>query len=555
MWWFKKIFFAFTKRERITFILAGTAAVISFVAVLGILFVQFTKAVPTAGGEYTEGAVGQPERVNPVTASSATDAALVRMVYSNLYDIADAVTASPDMRVWTVRLKEGLLWQDGEKLTSDDVIFTVRDGIENPDTNSPLFQSWQGVAVSRVSELELQFNLVNPYAFFADNLRGLYILPKHLFAGTPGGNWKLSDYNLKPVGSGPYRFVSYEKDRNGFVTSYHLEAWSGYKGTKPLIQSFIFRFFNDEGTLVDNFNAGQVDGFGNVSPQNLAAVKRPHDLFAWRTSAYYAVFFNQSKNLALQDPAVRKALGLAIDRKALIADALAGNGTPENGPIPDGMPYFSETSATSTPNATSSDSSPEAILDAAGWKVGTDGLRAKKIQQSSIPLSITITVPQVDFLEKSAQFVQNAWQAIGAHVDITTEPSGDIVSNAITTRDYEALIFGNVLGPSSDLYSFWHSSERFYPGLNLSIYNNPKLDSLIQSARQNTNDASRAKQFADAQALIVQDHPAAFLYSTDYVYVANKNVQGISTDKLLVDPADRFRDLANWYLNTARVLK
>jgi peptide/nickel transport system substrate-binding protein len=205
---FKKIFAALTKKERTTFVLALAAALISFSIVAGFAIAQATKAVPAAGGEYTEGMLGQPEYINPVIASSQTDLDLVKMVYSNLSDISDSITPSADLKTWDVRLKQGLTWQDGEQLTSDDVVFTV-NSIQNPDANSPLYQSWQGVTVSRVSELEVQFTLANPYAFFGDTLNNLYILPKHLFAETPPGNWHLSDYNLKPVGSGPYQFVSY----------------------------------------------------------------------------------------------------------------------------------------------------------------------------------------------------------------------------------------------------------------------------------------------------------------------------------------------------------
>ena len=125
-----------------------------------------------------------------------------------------------------MRLKEGLTWQDGQQLTSDDVVFTVQS-IQDPDAHSPLYQSWQGVTATRVSELEVQFTLTNPYAFFGDNLKNLYIVPKHLYADTPPGNWHLSDYNLKPVGSGPYQFLSYNKNSDGFISSYSLQAWNG----------------------------------------------------------------------------------------------------------------------------------------------------------------------------------------------------------------------------------------------------------------------------------------------------------------------------------------
>jgi len=552
MGWFKKIFFALTRQERIAFIFGAVAVVVSFVVVITMVFSRITMAVPAAGGEYTEGIVGQPEYVNPVIASSQTDNDLVKMVYASLADLAQSASSSPDKRTWNVRLKENLSWQDGQKLTSDDVIFTVQK-IQDEDANSPLAQSWQGVAVSRVSELEVQFNLANSYAFFGDNIKNLYILPKHLFVDAPVGNWRLSDYNLKPIGSGPYKFSSYQKNASGFITSYNLEAWNGYSGTKPLIQNFDLHFFSDENTLVQSFNNGQIDGFGDVSPEDISAINRPYDLFAWRTSGYYAAFFNQSKNIALQDASVRKALSAAVDRDALINAALGGKGVPEFGPIPEGAASFSASSTAAT--ATTSADYASSLLDNAGWtKDPTTGFRSKTIQKSVIPLVINITVPQIDFLAKTADFLRDAWAAIGVQTNVILDSPENIIANQIKTRGYEVLLFGNVLGPSSDLYSFWDSSERFAPGLNLAIYNNNKADSLIQTARQNVDDASRESQFSAVQGIIAADYPAVFLYSSDYVYITNKNVQGITPD-FLTDSSDRFREIPQWYLNTARVLK
>jgi peptide/nickel transport system substrate-binding protein len=545
----KKIFSALTKKERVLFLLAAVGAVISFVVVMGIVIAQSTRAIPAAGGQYTEGVLGQPEYINPVIASSETDLNIVKMVYSNLADLSDSVTASPDLKTWDVRLKDGLTWQDGQQLTSDDVVFTVQS-IQDQDANSPLFQSWQGVTVSRVSELEVQFTLANPYAFFGDNLKDLYILPKHIFGDTPPGNWHLSDYNLKPVGSGPYKFVSYNKDINGFISSYDLQAWNGTSGPDPLIQNFDFNFFTDENTLVQSFNSGQIDGFGNVSPEDISSIDRPHNTFLWPTSSYYAVFFNQSNNLALQDPIVREALSAAIDRNGLITAALGGNGMPDYGPIPPGAPYYS-----AVPTVTSSADFAASLLDADGWTVASGTtFRSKTINKAQIPLVINLTVPQIDFLAETADYLRTAWQAIGIQTNVIMDPPDDVMNNAIVNRNYEALLFGNVLGPSSDLYSFWDSSQAFAPGLNLAIYQSPAADSLIEAARQNPNNASTTQELATAQAKIAGDYPALFLYSPDYVYVANNNVQGVPTSSLLVDPSDRFRDIESWYLNTARVL-
>jgi peptide/nickel transport system substrate-binding protein len=118
------------------------------------------------------------------------------------------------------------------------------------------------------------------------------------------------------------------------------------------------------------------------------------------------------------------------------------------------------------------------------------------------------------------------------------------------------LLFGNVLAPSGDLFSFWHSSERFYPGLNLALYNNKTADKLIENIRQNFDDESRDEEFLEAQELIASEYPAIFLYSPDYLYVvgAGKNLQGI-TPGFIAEPADRFDQVEEWHLKTRRVLR
>lgn len=548
MSFFKKIFFAFTKQERGTFLAASAIAVISSLALVGIFIARATTAVPASGGAYTAGVTGQPEYVNPVTASSQTDLDLVKMLYSNVPDIAQDITASADGKTWTVRLKENLHWQDGEQLTSDDVVFTV-ESIQDPDAQSPLATVWNGVSVNRMSELEVQFSLPAPYAFFGDDLDNLYIIPKHIFVDVPPGNWRLSDYNLKPVGSGPYEFVSYDQGSDGFITSYQLAAWNNTFETKPLIPSFTFDFFRNDTDLIKSFNNGQIDGFALASPADAQAIDRPYNLFASRTTDYYAVFLNQSANTALQDPAVRSALSLAIDRGNLVDNALGGNGVPDTGPIPPDAEYFSPAET-----ITSSQDLASTTLDAAGWKLDANGNRSKTIQETTVPLQVTLTVPDIDFLVSTAQAIQSDWQDIGVVTTIATDSPTTIIGDAVDNRAYEALLFGNVLGPSSDLYSFWDSSERFSPGLNLAIYSNPNVDGLIEAARTSMDDATGAKDLATAQSDIIADMPAIFLYSTDDLYATSKNIQGIATGTLS-DPSDLFRNVPNWYLETARVLK
>jgi peptide/nickel transport system substrate-binding protein len=355
---------------------------------------------------------------------------------------------------------------------------------------------------------------------------------------------------LKPVGSGPYQFASYDRSSDGFISSYRLVAWGNSFSKKPLIPNITFAFFHNENDLIKSFNDGPIDGFALASPADIAAIERPYDLFNWRTTDYYAIFLNQSVNEALQDPVVRNALSLAIDRNILVTDALATNGVPDGGPIPPDALYFSPAIGITT----SSLDLASTTLDAAGWKLGADGDRARVMKTATIPLRITLAVPDIDFLVKTAEIIQGDWQSIGIPTTIATGSPETIMDDTVNNRGYEALLFGNILGPSSDLYSFWDSSERFSPGLNLATYDNPTVDGLIQAARTTMNDASRTVELAKAQSDIAYDAPAIFLYSTDNLYAAGKNVQGIATGTQ-DDPSDLFREIPNWYLQTTRTLK
>jgi len=299
---------------------------------------------------------------------------------------------------------------------------------------------------------------------------------------------------------------------------------------------------------LDAFNTGQVDGVALTSPDELAGISRPYTLFSWRTPAYYAVFFNQSQNLALQDPAVREALSSAIDRSSLVHTVLGDRGVPDNGPVPPDAAYYVPVNTTSSLELASE------TLTNAGWIPGDNGFRSKIIQKSTVPLVINLTVPNIDFLVATADALQSAWQSIGIATTIATDTPDNVSANAVANRSYESLLYGNILGSSSDLYAFWDSSQRFPPGLNLAIYSDPAVDKLIENARGNMSDASRTVELATAQSDIVADAPAIFLYSPDDLYVANKNVQDITTG-LLADPSDRFLEVPDWYIETARVLK
>src|SRR3990167_6563126 len=240
---FLKVLYSLTKRERLVLYSAIAIFSISAVTYGGLIYKTRTYTVLAQGGTYREGIVGQPSFVNPIIPITETDRAISRLLFASLEEMAESIKSSTDGKTWNVRLYDNILWHDGTKLTADDIVFTV-DVIHNPDSRSPLRGSFDGVDVSRVSELEVQFSLQNPYAFFKeDHLRSLRPIPKHLFVDLPVTNYQLTPYGLSPIGSGPYKVVSYDKDAGGFIKSFRLVANESYFAHPPYITDFVFKFF------------------------------------------------------------------------------------------------------------------------------------------------------------------------------------------------------------------------------------------------------------------------------------------------------------------------
>jgi len=540
----KKIWSALGKKEQRALVAAVVLGVISLGTLTATKISDSTVVVPARGGTYVEGVVGQPVGINPVTAATETDKTLVRLIFSSLSDVAEKIESLPERegRIWRIRLKEGVLWHNGEKLTSDDVIFTVRRIQESAEL-SPLFSNFQGVAAERLSELELQFITSRPYAFFESTLKNLFIAPKYIFGNIPLANWRLSEFNLEPIGSGPFVFASMEKDKNGFIRSYRLKANERHVKSPPLISNFIVRFFTKTEEAVESFNDGEADGVAGVGAEDIAKTKRPHELISLPFLNYYAIFLNQSKNTVLKDASVREALSLAIDKKHLVEVVLGDYGHPVDGPL-----FITREKAGGTESASE-------LLDRAGWTVREDGVREKTENKKTTELVISLTVPQVPFLVKTAGILESSWKAAGIKVETSIQSPKEVTETIIKNRDYEMLLFGNVLNQSKDLFSFWHSSERFHPGLNLAIYSSKKADAEIEGSRQNFSAEERERLLEEAQKTILADSPAIFLYRPDYLYLTGKNLKGLSAKEEISSPGDRFRNVEKWYLETTRVWK
>lgn len=518
---FVRIFRSFSKKERILFAGALLICVLAGAAKGALFIYERTELVPSSGGSFREGMVGQPVFINPVMPVTEIDRDISRLVFSSLSELAESITYTEEGRVWNVRLKEGILWHDGERLTSDDVIFTI-DTVQDPESRSPLYASFLGVAAERVSEREVQFVLQNPYAFFADDhLRTLQIIPRHIFDGIPVQNFKIIVDGLRPVGSGPYTLVGHSIDESKHtITSITLESFDGYFDAEPYIPKISLKFYKNQADLVAAYNASEIDGFGMNAADQLASVTLRHRVHFFKSPRYYALFVNQDLAPdALSALATREALSAAVDRPRLIKEVFEGHATPLYGPsLSNRHPVHEEADLS--------------LLQG---------------------LELRIAVPSEPFLERTAAIIKENWEANGAIVTIDTYSLKEIQEDVLTNNNYEIILFGNVVKESQDLFSFWHSSRRFYPDQNLSLYENSAVDRLLEQYRTTFDSEARKTYLEELSTRIAEDTPAIFLYSPDYAYVASPNVRGMDTAKMINTGSDRFADVDSWYVKAKRV--
>jgi peptide/nickel transport system substrate-binding protein len=530
--------------DQFIFFILGLLIIVT--SLLGILKLQASVMVtePAYGGSLTEGDIGEPRFVNPLLAISDTDQDLTALTYAGLMGeganatlvpvLAQSYSVSPDGKTYTFTLKKNLTFSNGSPLTANDVVFTVQKA-EDASLKSPQFANWQGVQAVALDAHTVQFTLPAPYAqFLYDTTLG--ILPSALWRNVTDDAFPFSTLETTPVGNGPFVVTKVLRDANGTVTRYELSANPHYALGRPYLDSFNFVFYPDQSSLQTAFSAGDIDSAYGVTSKS--AITAPY-------SHVFAVFLNQASGTLFSKLDTREALSIAVNRNEIVQNLLGGYATPLNGPVPSG----SGIPDLPLPDTSSNVASAIALLKQAGWKQGSDGSWKNSAGQT---LAITLTTSNVPELQALAQAVQSDWTKIGVHTTLQLDEPGDLAQSVIQPRAYQALLFGMVIDKGDDLYDFWDSKETAVPGLNITGYSNPKVDTLLEKLRTETDPHARMQDLAQVNQLISADYPAVFIESPDFVYSVPNDLKGVILSQITA-PSDRFATVVNWYRRTESV--
>ena len=174
--------------------------------------------------------------------------------------------------------------------------------------------------------------------------------------------------------------------------------------------------------------------------------------------------------------------------------------------------------------------------------------------EEKVLLKFSLAIPNQPQLIEVANLLKKQWQALGVELEIKTFEIQSLTEEVIRQRNYSSLLFGEVLGSLPDLFPFWHSSQKKDPGLNLAMYENKDCDKLLEEARKSLNETERKEKLEKFQDILIEDAPAVFLYSPDYLYFVSKEIKGIKA-KTIIDPSKRFSGIEDWYVKTKRAWK
>lgn len=525
------------------------------------LYDRHREFTPAFGSAYIEGVVGQPKYLNPLLAPvSDVDSDISNFLFSGLMkynekqelvpDLAESYEITPDQKNYIFHLKKGMKWHDGKELSADDVVFTVQN-IKNPEYESPLMTNFKDVGIEKVDQYIVKFTLTKEvYTPFLLENTAFGILPKHLWEKIPPKSASLSELNLNPVGSGPFKFKEYQKDKKtGEILSFTLERNEEYFAKKPFLKEITFKFYKDNSLLIAALNHNEIQGIGYIPLSEKKNIKKPKKLnfYAPSLSRYYAVFFNAAKNELFEEKEIRQALALALDREKIIKEALDAQAEIVDSPI---LPYLFGFNP-KVKKYPYDIKKARKILKKAGWKKNK---KDKTLRREDEKLEIALTYPNQEEFPKVAEIIKNNWEEIGVQVKLKAEEASSLQTEIIQPRNYQALLFGQLQTHDPDPYYFWHSDQRESPGLNLTSYKNTDIDDLLTEARKTKKQEDRQKKYFHFQNILASDVPAIFLYSPKYLYGVTKKVKGIELSYLVV-PSDRFANIENWYINVKRKLE
>lgn len=549
-------------RRNIGLWLLGVGLLIAMVAVQFVLLRgTYTQQAPVSGGTYAEGVVGEVETLNPLYATTPAEQSASRLLFASLLsydetgaiesDIAKQYSVDETGKVYTVTLQDEVRWHDGAPITADDVVFTV-ELLKKPATGSPFSASWQDVEAKKINDRQVQFVLPAPYVPFVHALT-FAVLPEHILRDVAPNMLREHRFSREPVGSGPMalRFLQRVEDgTSGHVVVHMTRNESYHKGAPKLSRLQLHAYENREDLTTGLRSKSIIAASGNTLT-SLVGFKDDERFNVQVTPVQAGVFalFNTESQL-LKDKALRQALQRGTNVKQALKDL---QWEPRQIDTPFTSDQVKLTERENKPAYNSDEA--KKLLEEAGWRVGSDGIRSKEGQPLRLRL---VYVKDTDYEVVIANLAKQ-WRAIG--VDVATQPvdvddpAQNFASSVLQPREFDVLVHELTIGADPDVYAYWHSSQAVARGLNFTNYRDDISDDALASARTQRDSTIRNLKYQSFIRRWFAEAPAIGLYQSSTVNVSTKTVKSVDPDTAMVSAVDRYTNVQEWTTRADAVYK
>ncbi|MEK4344826.1 ABC transporter substrate-binding protein [Paenibacillus sp. FSL P4-0184] len=487
------------------------------------------------GGNLIIGVAADPVILNPNYAGDRVSLTIDQALYAPLFQVndgkktfylADSLTLSEDNLTYTLKLKSGLTWHDGEKLTADDVVFTIDsilDEKQNSMLRANLFIGDKPVKAVKVDDLTVEFKLPQVSPAFEATLVQVFPIPKHIFENET--DLEKSTKNANPVGSGPFKFKEYKAGE--YVT---LERFDNYFGGKPHLDSVTYRIAKDTNAANLALQSGEIN-IKYLDPQDVGTIEASNNFEILPYSEgrlSYLLFNANSDRGALAKKEVRQALSLALSRDEIIQAAYSSSEYADPAKsflTPDALFYTND-----VPSFDNDVEKAKELLQSAG----VSNLKLRLIVSSGNKAQEAISL-----------YVQQKLKAIGAEVELQNMDAsayGQKFSDMNST-DFELAIAGYIMGYDPDAYRILYTSTA---DSNYSHYNNAEVDKLFNEGAGEADVTKRGEIYKKIQEIIADDAPIYPIANTKTIVAVSKNYGGL--EEAVLKPVVIFEDLSKIYL-------
>lgn len=525
---------------------------------------------PTNGGTFTWGLDADAQTLNPFVAGDLPSARALAFMFPNLYsadknlnvvpDLADGMPqVSSDGTIWTVKLKSGARWSDGSPITSNDVVTTVKiQSDPNLDTDGGF--DWSSLdKVESVDTLTVKFTLKKPFApFLANNLVG-WIAPAEVYGKIDPAKQRTDPVSQKPtVTGGPYKF-----DR--WVPGQEIDyvANDTYFAGRPHFDKVVGRVITDATASTSAIINGDIQWTPTVAEAGAGAVQRVQAAsnlinHSFADLQYIDVRMNERAGHPFSDVLVRRAFAYALDKDSIVQAAKGNTGVPLWGDItPASWAYDANAQVKYKQDVNKA----KALMQQAGWTIGSDGIATKNGKKFSYKLRVRAGKP--DRL-KAVQIISDQVKAIG--MDLQPEQVDfKVFYKPLFDGTYDVAIAGFSLTLDPDEYTALHSSQlqpEHKQGQNWTGYSNPQLDALIDQERSTVKSTVAATQaarkpiFNQIQQLLGNDLVTYYLWADRTTMAWSGNianvVAGNGDNTIYVDQGRDTRVFSEWWLKSAK---